>query len=1124
MLNCEESKNVCAGLRFCFNRLSISEVILSYAHDFPTEHQVNNLIMNRRSLSIVARTIVTTGMILFMGSFVLAQEPEYWIRHSAISPDGKWIAFGYQGDLFMVPTEGGLARPLTVNDAWDGYPTWSRDGSNLAFASDRHGNLDLFLMAAEGGKARRLTYHSADDIPADFSVDGEAVLFKSARDDAASASVFPTPRLAELYEVRATGGTPRMVSTIPASQARYSVDGKEIVYRDEKAYESEFRKHDISAFARDIWMMNVATGRHSQLTRFKGGDHNPALVGGAVFYLSEERTGTFNVWSMDSKGGNRKQISDFSQHPVRHLSAADDGRLCYTHHGHLYTQTPRGQPKAVAVIFKADAQANDYQTKTLTDISEFAVAPSGKEIAIVARGEVFVVSRDFGTTVRITDTAEQERSVSFSNDGRTLLYAGERNGKWRLYEATLSDAREKYFFTATKIEEREVHSAETESFQPLFSPDGTKIAFLAGRDEIQILERATGDTHVALGKQHNYSYSDGDISFAWSADSKWLTSDFASRGRLFIPNIGVFPSDGSEEPVDVSHSGYQDSSPAWNRSGNVVYWATARFGRRDHGSWGREYDVMAAFLTQDAYDQFALSKEEYELAQDLKKSMEGDEDTDEAKEPNEVVIEWANLDDRTVRLTKDSANITQSYLVEDASKLFFLKRHSASSELWMRDFREDNVKLLKKLDKSASFDLSKDEKTIFFLSGNTLSHASLDAVEDAQTVNFRAMMTHRPIAERAYMFEHGWRQIKDKFYKRDFHGVDWLKLKKAYETKLPSITNTRDLANLMAEMTGELNASHIGVGYRPAKRQGSDETAALGLLLDRSETSGPLLIEEVLDKSPLKKMSSQIDAGMKLTGIDGESLNGNENLSRLLNHKVGKRVRLSISRGDGTHFEQVTIPISREQQNQLLYERWVKTRRELVEKLSDGRLGYVHVRGMNDESFRAVYSELLGQYFDKEAVVVDTRWNGGGWLHNDLAKLLMGEEYVTMHVRGREYRGDSLDQWNKPSILVMGEGNYSDAHAFPFTYDVLNIGEMVGMPVPGTMTAVWWEMSLSGDIRVGVPQVGMKNKKGEYLENNQIEPDYRVKNDPESVSKGRDKQIETAVKVMLKRLNARRKK
>ncbi len=1086
--------------------------------------------MNHRLPTLLPGLLfITIGTVLTLASSVSAQDNSSWFRHAAISPDGSSIALSHQGDVYVVDSKGGLARALTANDAWDGHPVWSRDGKQLAFASDRHGNLDVFLMPAEGGKAKRLTHYSSNDIPSDFSVKGDAVLFSSARNDSAQASIFPTARIAELYEISIEGGTPRMVSTTPASQARYSEDEKEIFYRDEKAYEIEFRKHDVSAFARDIWKLDVESGEHTQLTDFSGGDHAPFVVGDRIYYLSENKTSNFNVWSMDSDGENRKQISKFETHPVRHLSASTDGLLCYTQHGALFTQKVGDDPEQLEVSFQADAQSNDYETKTLKNVAEFAVSPNGKEIAIVSRGEVFVVSRDFGTTVRITDTPQQERSVSFHKDGRTLLYTGERDGKWKLYESSLTDKREKYFFTATQIEEKEIYSAETESFQPMYSPDGTKIAFLSGRDEIQVLDRETGDTNVALGKEHNYSYTDGDITFAWSADSKWLTSDYAPRGRLFIPNIGIFPADGSKQPIDISHSGYQDGVPAWNRSGNVVYWASARYGQRDHGSWGREFDVMAAFLTQDAYDQFTLGKEEYELAQELKKENEKDKSKDGAKDDagkeektKDITIEWDDLDDRTVRLTRNSANITETYLLKDASKLFFIETHADRGELWMRDFREDETKLVKKVDGSASFEFSADEKTIFILSKGALSQAPVDSIEKAKPISFSAVMTLRPTEERAYMFEHGWRQIKDKFYKPDFHGIDWDAMKKDYAAKLPSISNNRDLANLMAEMTGELNASHIGVSYRPRGGSGNDQTAALGLLFDETDTSGPLLITEVLDKSPLKKVKSQIEMGMKLAAIDGVKLDGKANFASLLNHKAGKRVRLSILREDGTRFDEVTMPISTGAQSQLMYERWVKSRRELVDKLSDGRLGYVHVRGMNDSSFRDVYSEVLGRNFEKEAIVVDTRWNGGGWLHNDLAKLLTGEEYVTMHVRGREYRGDSLDQWNKPSILVMGEGNYSDAHAFPFTYDVLEIGEMVGMPVPGTMTAVWWETSLSGDIRVGVPQVGMKNKKGEYLENNQTEPDHLVKNDPESTARGQDKQIEKAVEVMLKQLGEKK--
>jgi tricorn protease len=1077
--------------------------------------------MNRiLGIALIFATLLTTQ--------VCGEENSDWYRHAAISPDGQSVLFSYQGDIYSVSAKGGDARALTIHSAWEGHPVWSHDGQQVAFASDRHGSLDVFVMPSTGGKATRLTHNSSQDIPTDFSPANDAVLFNSARIDSAQASIFPTGRLGELYEIPTAGGTPRMITTIPASEARYSDDGSQILYRDEKAYESDLRKHDVSAFARDIWKLELESGSHTQLTNFHGGDHNPVWdANQEVYYLSEDGLNNFNVWHMDSQGKNKKQISSFETHPVRNLSVSSDGLLAFTQHGSLFTQVAGKQPERINLNFNTDSQANAYVTTHLqSGITEFAVSPNGKEVAIVARGEIFVTSRDFKTTKRITNSPEQERSVSFHKDGRTLLYAGEREGKWKLFETRIDDADEKYFFTATKIQEKEIHASETESFQPLYSPDGKKVAYLAGRDEIQVLDRESGDTNVALGREHNYSYTDGDITFAWSADSKWLIADYAPRDRLFVPNVGIFPVDGSAQPVDISHSGYQDSSPAWGKGGDVVSWSSSRYGQRDHGSWGREYDVMATFLTQDAFDKFRLSKEEYELAKELKEENKKDEakaDKSEAKDADvkSIEIQWEGLDDRTVRLTKNSSDIQSAVLTKDAAKLYYLASNADGTELWEQDFRESSTKLVKKFGGGgANFVLSDDETSIFMLAGSSLSHAKIDAIESAKPISFDAVMELKPEAERAAMFDHAWRQIKDKFYNPNFHGIDWDAMKVAYQAKLPSIANNRDLAHLLAEMTGELNASHIGASYRPRSTKGGDSTASLGVIFDLTDTSGALEIAEILDKSPLKKAKSSIAAGMKLTAIDGVKLDGKMNFASLLNNKAGQRVRLSITRQDGTKFDEVTKPISGGAESQLMYERWGKNRRDLVEELSGGRLGYVHIRGMNDDSYRVVYSEILGQNFDKEAIVVDTRWNGGGWLHNDLAKLLMGKEYVTMHVRGREYRGDSLDQWNKPSILVIGEGNYSDAHAFPFTYKALDIGEMVGMPVPGTMTAVWWETMISGDVRFGVPQVGMKNKQGEYLENNQSEPDHLIKNDPQSTAKGEDKQIAKAVDVMLKSLDA----
>ena len=1061
-----------------------------------------------------------------------------WFRHAAISPDGETVLFSYKGDVYSVNSKGGTAIPLTMHSAWEGYPVWSKDGKSIAFASDRNGNLDIFVMSEKGGQAKRLTYHSRNDIPSDFSPDGNYVLFSSSRMDSVTSSYFPSNRLNELYEVSILGGTPRMVTTVPATEARYNSDGSQIAYREEKAYESDLRKHDTSSFARDTWIFDVKTGAHKQITTFKGGDHTPIWNGDSnLFYLSEEGSSTFNVWSIDLNNGEKQQLSNFKLHPVRSLSLASNGTLAYTHHGSIYTHSGQSQ-KRLEIKFLADDRDNDsIMMPVSSQITEFAVSPNGKEVAFIAHGEVFATSTDFKTTKRITNTAERERGLSFHKDGRTLLYASSRNGKWKLFESSLGDESEKYFFTATVLKEELLHESETESFQPEYSPDGKKVAFLAGRDEIQVINRENKKINIALGKKHNYSYADGDINFSWSPDSKWLVADFAPRGRLFITNIGIFPADGSSEPIDISHSGYQDGVPRWGRNGDVVYWNSTRFGMRSHGSWGRQFDVMASFLTQDAYDKFKMNKEEYELMKEFQKDKEKKEKEEkdnkeeskkskskkkdkegkdsEKKEEKPLKIEWENLDDRMVRLTHHSSNLGDGVLSKDSSKLYYLARFEKGFDLWEQDFKEGTTKLVKKLGaRNASIVLSEDDEHIFILADGKMSKSPTKKISPKPIAD-TAVMELKPAAERAHMFEHAWRKIKDKFYNPDMHGVDWDLMKLHYQDKLTSINNNRDLGRMMEEMMGELNASHTGTYYRQPQTSSSDNTAGLGLILDMSQTSGGLIIEEVLDKSPIKKEKSDIKKGMTLVAIDGVMLDGKTNLAALLNHKAGERVRLTIKRSNGQTFEEVTKPISLNQEANLIYERWAKTRRALVDKLSGGRIGYVHVQGMDDASFRVAYSEILGRNFDKEGLIVDTRWNGGGWLHNDLAKLLSGKNYLNLKVRGRTYSGEPMDQWYKPSLVVMNEGNYSDAHTFPYTYKTLKIGDTVGMPVPGTSTSVWWEQLLSGDLTFGVPQVGNLNMKGEFLENKQVEPDYKVKNDPQSSSEFEDKQIEKAVEVML---------
>lgn len=1093
-----------------------------------------------------------------------------WFRFPALSPDAQTIVFVHAGDLYTVPAEGGRAFPLTIHEGHETMPVFSPDGTMIAFASDRHGNFDVFVMPAEGGPATRLTHHSSNDSPSAFTPDGSAVIFDSGRIADVEAATFPSGVMSQLYSIPVTGGTPTRIITTPALNARFDGNSERIVYEDRKGFEDELRKHHTSSVTRDIWIYNTNTGQHTKLTSFEGEDRDPNFTpdGRGVLYLSE-RAGDMNVFRMPTSGdGNAQQLTFFEHHPVRHLSIARNGHAVFSWHGDLYHLAPNQQPRLIPIQIAVDGRGLPSIETRRGGVSDFAPAESGKEVAFVIRGEVFVTSTDFGTTRRITNTPEQERSVDFAPDGRSIVYAGERDGSWNLYLSKVADEDELYFFSATDIEEEVLLSDGNETFQPKFSPCGKKVAFLSNRSTIRVIDLESREVVTALPGTAFYSYSDGDAWFDWSPNSEWLAVHYYANQRAFVGQAGIVKADGSmTEPADISQWGYDDNSPRWSMEGEAMVWSSDRYGMRSHGSWGAQRDVVAAFLTQDAFDRFQLSKEEYELKKELDEAREerekekeedageengegtddsedaengegeehGDQENaedfeaaseDEEETPEPLIFELENLEDRVVRMTIHSSDLGDFALSPDGKRLYYLARFERGYNLWVRDFHEESTSMLRGLNAgSASMVLSNDGDTIFMLANGSLS--KIDAKSGTQTpISFSAELHIDGMGERAYLFDHVWRQTLQKFYRPDMHGVDWAFYREQYEPKLAGIKDNRTFADLLSEILGELNASHTGGRYFGGGGEGSSSTASLGVFYDDEHTGDGWRIAEVMSRGPLDKAELDIEAGMIITHIDGEELTADRNKYELLDRKVGQRVRLRIKRDepDAEPFDVVVRPISLGVEGQLRYERWVRQRHELVEQESGGRLGYMHVRSMNDASFRAFYAEVLGRNAEKEALIVDTRFNGGGWLHDDLVTFLTGTRYVDLYPRDDEspdvwYHGDSMWRWTKPSIVVMSESNYSDAHFFPWAYREVGIGDLVGMPVPGTATAVWWERLHTGDLVFGIPQVGTKGQRGIYLENKQLEPDHLVPFPPEAAAEGRDTQIIEAVRIMLEQLD-----
>lgn len=1101
------------------------------------------------------RQIIAAAAMAFLASGTLqanASEAEapLWMRDVQVSPDGSQVLFCYKGDIYKVSTEGGRAVRLTTQGSYECSPVWSADGRQIAFASDRHGNLDVFVMPAEGGPASRLTYNSVAEVPQAFTNDGRWVLFGAEIQDAAESVMFPSSRLPELYRVPVTGGRTLRVLGTPVEMLSLAADGKSFYYHDKKGYEDEWRKHHTSSITRDVWYYDAKSGRHTNVTEHAGEDRNPVVSadGKTLYFLSERSGGSMNVYRCEAKAGatkagNPTAVTNFKNHPVRFLSAARNGLLCYTYNGEIYTQKSGGQPQKLSISLIRDDEPVVSDLVFTSGARQSVVSRDGKQIAFVVRGEVFVTSTEYATTRRISQTAGAEADVDFAPDGRTIVYASERNGNWQLYRASIVRKEDLNFANATLIKEESVFPelpalslegkidfSQVERRCPKYSPDGKKLAFIEDRIKLKVVDLKTMKvTQVTDGSKW---YSQGGVfEFEWSPDGKWFVLSCIANRRDPYTDLGIVSAEGGEiHPI--TQSAYASENPRWVMDGKAILFQSERYGMRSHASWGSQNDVFLAFLTQDAYDRYRLSAEDYALLKELenkdekksdkkddkkndkkggKKDDKKDEKKAEADSVPTVKIEFEGLEDRIVRLTPNSSRLGDAIISKDGESLYYFAAFEGAPDLWKMDLRKHETKLLSK-GGSGSLQMDK-EGTIYSLGSSMMK---LEKGDKTKPITYRAQMKLDLAAEREYMLRHVAKQVNKKIFREDYNGCDWEMMVQNYARFMPHIDNNYDFAEMLGELLGELNVSHTGGRFYP--RSGGDATAQLGLLYDMTEATDGMKITAVLEGGPFSKAGSKVKVGDVITAINGEPVGKDTDLAQLLNQCRGKKTLVSL-KGSAGKWDETVLPISHSEQSDLLYKRWIRSRAAEVERLSGGRLGYVHIESMNDASFRDVYSDILGKYNLKEGIVIDTRYNGGGRLHEDIEILFSGHKYFTQVIRGRAICDMPSRRYNHPSIMLQAEGNYSNAHGTPWVYSHQKIGKLVGAPVPGTMSSVNWETLQDPTLVFGVPVIGYQLPDGSYLENTQLEPDVLVLNRPETVVTGTDLQLEAAVRELLKELD-----
>lgn len=1025
------------------------------------------------------KRILPVLCLTFLCHIVLAADVPSWLRYPAISPDGKTIVFTYRGDLYKVPTAGGSAIPLTLDSSYECMPVWSRDGKSIVFAGNRFGNFDLFIIPATGGKAKRLTWHSADEYPYDLVND--KVIFGAVRLDDPENRQFPSDALQELYEVSTQGGPVTQLLTTPAEDAKVSSTGRYIIYHDRKGRENIWRKHQVSSIARDIWLYDKQTGTHKKITSFEGEDRNPVWAASEenVYYLSEQN-GSFNVFTTDLKN-NIKQVTFFKEHPVRSLSISQNGTLCFSYNGEIYWQQRNKKPVKINMRIAAPVKNGDEISAPIADISELAVSPSGKDLAFISRGQIFTGSTAGKIERRHTIPGSPETSVSFSPDGKNLLFASFINGKWGVFKShPLSGSAGQ--FSSAEI------TSDHDNYQPVFSPDGKEIAFIEDRTTLKIFNIASGKARTILGPDKLTSRREHDQYFEWSPDGNWLLVKFNEQGAG-NDEVGMISTSGKGELINLTQSGYSDTNPHWAMNGKMITWFTDRNGLHSYAnSSTRQNDVYALFLDQALWKTF-------------------NKDTTTEKEGKGVEITWEGLQDRKVRLTNYPSLLASALVSRNGETLYYLARLGKNYDLWSCNLRTKETKLLLPLNiDETTMEWDKEKHFIYMLADGKILRVD-PVTAKKENIEFKGTFPVNVKEERKAMFEYVWNKTKQTFYTAGMHGVNWEALKGNYEKFLPHIDNNYDFAEMLNELLGELNVSHTGATYRNERKDG-DATASLGVFYNQRYKGPGVEIGEIMKGSPLEGL---VKPGAVIEAIDGEKILPDKDFAAYLNRKAGKKVVLSIGA------QQITIqPITPAAETDLLIERWVKRNEEEVDKLSKGQLGYVHLYRMNDNAYRHTYEEVLGKYPGRKGIVVDTRFNRGGDLASELIMFLSGSKIRNNTTDGFLLSSEPSFRWTKPSIVLACEANYSDGQCFVHDYQVLKMGKLVGMPVPGSCTWMTGQTLVDNTMHFSVPTVGVKDLRGRYLENVTTQPDIIVMNEFDKVAKGQDQQLEAAIRELIK--------
>jgi len=1072
--------------------------------------------------------LLTAGLVFALFAIpALAQDTDPFMRHPAVHPDGNQIAFSYQGDVWTVSVDDGRAERLTVHEAYDAQPRWRPDGSQIAFTSDRFGNDDLYVMEAGGSTPKRLTYHSTDDAMGGWTPDG-TLLFTTRRTYAQA------EWSDEIYQLSADGGTPDRLLDAVGTAPTMSPDGRFVAF--EKGYNRTSKKGYEGPANRDVWIYDTETDVYIQITTDDGNDHNPVWTGSRTLLYISEQSGTYNVHRQaitnqgEAEGGN-EAITTFENDGVRALNASADGSvIAFERETDVYVLEDGGEPRPLNVTVPADYRFDPTEQKEMTDgLRDYAVSPDGEQVALTLRGELFLMQNETEEprTTRLTEHAYRDRDPVWTSDS-TLIFASDRDGgQYDLYRLESADSEHPGdLYDALQHEVTRLTDTPEDERILAMAPDTTQIAFRRGSMTSYGAGKLVTAGVSADGVSNETVLVAGwnaPMDVAWSPDGEWLA--YTKNNLNFNSDVYIHAADNARGPVNVSQHPRGDSEPVWSPDGSKLGFVSERT------SAGA--DVWFVWLEEADWEKTQRDWEEIEDEEEEKKSEQDEIEEDE--ETPSVEIDFEDIHDRIERVTALPGNEDDPVIGKEGDTFYFV----AGEEGWAADYDtkpdlysiqwdgEERKRITEGGMEPSNVRLTPDQKQVTFAhSRGQLARVQTEK-DEVERLSFAASMKVNHEKERAQIFKEAGRALDQGFYDPNFHGDDWDSLRTKYRPWAMKASTTRDFQDAVNLMLGELNASHMGYAGDDRADTQDERTGRIGVELDPVENG--VEVQRVVPRSPADREASTLEEGNVITAVDGTPVSNAGNFYALMEGTVNEKVLLDVTGSEG---EGRTIRIRpTDDLSDELYREWVEERKELVEEYSDGRLGYVHVEGMNWDSFEHFERELYASGHDKDGLIIDVRFNGGGWTTDFLMTVLNVQQHAYTVPRGatdnlqqnhEQFRdrypyGERLPYaaWTKPVATLANENSYSNAEIFSHAFKNLNHGPLVGQPTFGAVISTGAARMIDGSY-VRMPFRGWYVRQtDENMEHGPARPDIQVQNPPAIKADGEDPQLRRAVEALI---------